>query len=93
MKNKRKTRIGTVISDKMDKTVVVSVDSVTHHRLYKKTIKRSVKYKAHNANNESKAGDIVRIIETRPLSREKRWRVADIIKKGEVVEVKPTEIT
>jgi small subunit ribosomal protein S17 len=77
----------------MDKTVVVSVESVTHHPLYKKTIKRVVKYKVHNANNESKAGDIVRIIETRPLSREKRWRVAGIVKKGEIVEVKPTEIT
>lgn len=93
MNNKRKTRIGTVISDKMDKTVVVAVESITHHSLYKKTIKRAVKYKAHNANNESKTGDIVQIIETRPLSRDKRWRVAGIIKKGEVVEVKPTEIT
>jgi len=93
MKNKRKIRIGTVISDKMDKTVVVSVESVTHHPLYKKTVKRVKKYKAHNANNESKAGDKVRIMETRPLSREKRWRVAEIIKKGEVIEVKPTDIT
>jgi small subunit ribosomal protein S17 len=93
MNNKRKTRIGTVISDKMDQTVVVSVESVTHHPLYKKTMKRVVKYKVHNAKNESKTGDIVKIIETRPLSREKRWRVAGIVKKGEVVEVKPTEIT
>jgi small subunit ribosomal protein S17 len=77
----------------MDKTVVVSVESVTHHPLYKKTLKKVVNYKVHNENNESKAGDIVRIIETRPLSREKRWRVAEIVKKGEVVEVKPTEIT
>jgi small subunit ribosomal protein S17 len=93
MSNKRKVRIGTVVSDKMDKTVVVSVESVTHHRLYKKTLKKVVKYKVHNENNEGKAGDIVRIIETRPLSREKRWRVAEVVKKGEVVEVKPTEIT
>ncbi len=93
MNNKRKTRIGTVISDKMDQTVVVAVKSVTHHPLYKKTMKRVVKYKVHNANNESKTGDIVKIIETRPLSREKRWRVAGIVKKGEVIEVKPTEIT
>lgn len=93
MKNKRKIRVGTVISDKMDQTVVVAVESTTHHPLYKKTMKRVVKYKAHNVNNESKNGDIVRIMETRPLSREKRWRVAEIIKKGEVVEVKPTEIT
>jgi small subunit ribosomal protein S17 len=93
MNNKRKSRIAIVISDKMDQTVVVSVQSTTHHPLYKKTMKRVVKYKAHNINNESKNGDIVRIVETRPLSREKRWRVAEIIKKGEVVEVKPTEIT
>jgi small subunit ribosomal protein S17 len=93
MDNKRKTRIGTVISDKMQDTVVVSVESVTHHRLYKKTMKRVVKYKAHNAKNESKTGDIVKIIETRPLSREKRWRVAEIVKNGEIVEIKPTEIT
>jgi small subunit ribosomal protein S17 len=93
MNNKRKSRIATVISDKMDQTVVVSVQSTTHHPLYKKTMKRVVKYKVHNVNNESKNGDIVRIVETRPLSREKRWRVAEIIKKGEVVEVKPTEIT
>jgi small subunit ribosomal protein S17 len=93
MKNKRKIRIGTVTSDKMDKTVVVAVESTTHHPLYKKTIKKIVKYKAHNNNNESKNGDTVQIIETRPLSREKRWRVAQIIKKGEVIEVKPTEIT
>ncbi len=93
MNNKRKERIGTVISDKMDKTVVVAVETITHHSLYKKTMKKVVKYKAHNAENESKTGDIVRIIETRPLSREKRWRVAGIVKKGETVEVKPTEIT
>ena len=93
MNNKHKVRIGTVISDKMDKTVVVAVESTTHHPLYKKTIKRVAKFKAHNDNNESKTGDTVRIIETRPLSRTKRWRVAGIIKKGEVVEVKPTEIT
>lgn len=93
MENKRKSRIGTVISGKMDKTVVVAVERITHHRLYKKTVKRVAKYKADNKNNESKAGDIVRIEETRPLSSEKRWRVAQIIKKGEVVEIKPTEIT
>ncbi len=93
MNNKRKERTGTVISDKMDQTVVVAVETITHHPLYKKTMKNVTKYKAHNVNNESKTGDIVRIIETRPFSKEKRWRVAGIIKKGEVVEVKPTEIT
>lgn len=93
MNNKRKMRIGTVISDKMDKTVVVAVESTTHHPLYKKTVKRIVKYKAHNINNESKNGDVVRIIETRPLSKDKRWRVAEVIKKSEVVEIKPADIT
>jgi small subunit ribosomal protein S17 len=90
--NKRKVRIGTVISDKMDQTAVVSVERLSHHPLYHKTIKSSVKYKAHNNNNESKTGDQVRIVETRPLSKEKRWRIAQIIKKGEPVEVKPTEV-
>ena len=93
MVTKRKTRIGRVVSNKMDKTVVVAVETTKHHPLYKKTIKRAVKYKAHDANNECGQGDIVRIIETRPLSREKRWRVAEIITKKAVVEVQPGEIT
>lgn len=92
MENKRKTRIGTITSDKMDKTVVVSVETLTHHPLYRKTIKRTVKYKAHNKDNQAKEGDIVRIVETKPLSKDKRWRVAEIVKKGETVEVKPTEV-
>jgi len=77
----------------MDKTVTVAVETLRHHPLYKKTIKRMVKYKAHDESNECGLGDIVRIIETRPLSRHKRWRVAEIITKGEVVEVQPKEIT
>ena len=89
---KRKTRIGRVVSDKMDKTVVVVVEMPKRHPLYKKTIKRVVKYKAHDENNECRQGDIVVIVETRPLSREKRWRVAKIITKGEVAEVEPKEI-
>ena len=93
MVTKRKTRIGRVVSNKMDKTVVVAVETTKHHPLYKKTIKRAVKYKAHDANNECGQGDVVRIIETRPLSREKRWRVAEIITRKEVVEVQPGEIT
>jgi small subunit ribosomal protein S17 len=92
MENNRKTRVGTVVSDKMDQTVVVSVQKLTKHPLYHKTIKRVVKYKVHNKNNESKEGDIVKIVETRPISKEKRWRVSEIIKKGETVEVKPTEV-
>ena len=92
MKAKRKTRIGRVVSNKMDKTVVVAVETTKHHPLYKKTIKRATKYKAHDAKNECGKGDTVRIIETRPLSKEKRWRVAEIITKKAVVEVQPREI-
>jgi len=93
MERKRKTRIGRVVSDKMDKTVVVAVETLRRHPLYKKTIKRAVKYKAHDENNECKLGDMVRIVETRPLSKLKRWRVAEIITKGKVVEIQPREIT
>jgi len=93
MEKKRKTRVGRVVSDKMDKTVVVTVETLRHHPLYKKTIRRAVKYKAHDEKNECRPGDTVRIIETRPLSKEKRWRVAEIITKREVVEVQPEEIT
>mgnify|MGYP001064380716 CR=1 FL=1 len=93
MQGKRKTRFGRVASNRMDKTVVVAVETPKRHPLYKKTIKRVVKYKAHDKNNECKLGDMVRIVETRPLSRQKRWRVAEIITTGEVVEVQPKEIT
>ena len=93
MESKHKTRIGRVVSNKMDKTVVVAVETSRHHPLYKKTIKRTVKYKAHDENNKCGLGDIVRIVETRPLSRHKRWRVAEIITKREVVEIQPKEIS
>ena len=93
MNGKRKVRFGRVVSDKMDKTVVVAVETSRSHPVYKKTIKRVVKYKAHDAKNECRQGDKVRIVETRPLSRQKRWRVAEIVTKGEVVEVQPKEIT
>ena len=93
MERKRKTRIGRVVSNKMDKTVVVTVETTKHHPLYKKTIKKAVKYKAHDTKNECGEGDIVRIIETRPLSKQKQWRVAEIITRKEVVQVKPGEIT
>ena len=92
MEEKRKTRIGRIVSDKMDKTVVVAVETLKRHPLYKKTLKRVVKYKAHDEDNKCRVGDKVRIIETRPLSRQKRWRVAEIITRQEVVEVKPEEI-
>jgi small subunit ribosomal protein S17 len=93
METKRKTRIGRVVSDKMDKTVVVSVETTKHHPLYKRTIKKVKKYKAHDAKNECGEGDMVRIIETRPLSREKRWRVSEIMVKKEALDVKPEDIT
>ena len=93
MEVKHKMRLGHVVSDKMDKTVVVAVETTRRHPLYKKNIKRAVKYKAHDEDNRCRIGDKVRIIETRPLSRDKRWRVAEIITKGQVAEIKPEEIT
>ena len=93
METKRKTRIGRVMSNKMDKTAVVMVETTKHHPLYRKTIKKTVKYKAHDEKNECGEGDIVRIIETRPLSKQKRWRVAEIITKKGLIEVQPGEIT
>ncbi len=92
MEKKRKARVGRVVSNKMNKTVVVTVETLRHHPLYKKTIRRAVKYKVHDEKNECKLGDTVRIIETRPLSKEKRWRVAEIITRREVAEVQPKEI-
>jgi small subunit ribosomal protein S17 len=89
---KQKTRLGLVVSDKMDKTVVVAVETPKRHPLYKKTIRRVVKYKAHDEENKCQRGDKVRIVESRPLSRDKRWRVAEIVSKGEVVEISPEEI-
>lgn len=93
MGGKRKTRMGRVVSNRMDKTVVVAVETPRRHPIYKKVIKRVVKYKAHDENNECGLGDIVRLVETRPLSRQKRWRVAEIVAKGEVVTVEPKEVT
>jgi small subunit ribosomal protein S17 len=93
METKRKIRIGKVVGDKMDKTVIVAVDTPRRHPLYKKTIRRVVKYYAHDEKKQSKVGDIIKIEETRPLSKLKRWRVVEIITKGEVAEIKPEEIT
>ncbi len=92
MRIKRKTRIGYVVSNKMDKTVVVAVETAKRHPLYKKTFKRVTRYKAHDEANKCTPGDRVRMLETRPLSRQKRWRVVEVITKGEVVEVKPQNI-
>ena len=78
----RKTRIGTVVSDKMDKTIVVAVEDSYQHPLYKKTMKRTYKPKAHDENNECGIGDTVEVMETRPLSKDKRWRLLSIIEKA-----------
>jgi len=93
METKRKIRFGKVVSDKMKKTVVVAVDTPRKHPLYKKTIRRIVKYYAHDEEKISKMGDTVKIEETRPLSKLKRWRVVEVVTKGEVAEIKPEEIT
>ena len=89
----RKTRTGRVVSNRMDKTVVVVVVTPKRHPLYKKTIKQITRFKAHDDKNECGIGDVVKIIETRPLSKDKRWRVAEIITRGKEVEVQPRDIT
>jgi len=78
----RKTRVGKVLSDKMDKTIVVAVETRVPHPLYKKIIKRTYKLKAHDESNECGTGDIVRVMETRPLSKQKRWRLIEVIEKA-----------
>jgi small subunit ribosomal protein S17 len=82
-RSKRKTRVGKVISDRMDKTIVVAVESHYKHPLYNKIMKKIKKYKAHDPEGNSKSGDIVRISETRPLSKTKRWRLVEVIRKAE----------
>ena len=81
-RNLRKTRTGKVVSDNMDKTVVVAIEDNVQHPLYKKIVKRTVRLKAHDENNECKVGDRVLVMETRPLSKDKRWRVVEIIEKA-----------
>ena len=81
-RNLRKTRVGPVVSDKMDKTIVVAVKDNVQHPLYKKILKRTVKFKAHDENNECRIGDRVMIMETRPLSKDKNWRLVKIIEKA-----------
>ena len=81
-RNLRKTRVGVVVSDKMDKTIVVAVKDSVQHPLYKKIMKRTVKFKAHDEKNERGVGDRVEIMETRPISADKRWRLVQIIEKA-----------
>ncbi len=82
-RNMRKTRVGKVVSDKMDKTIVVAIETSVKHPLYKKIVKRTYKLKAHDENNECKIGDKVKVMETRPLSKEKRWRLVEIVEKAQ----------
>ena len=81
-RNLRKTRVGKVISDKMDKTIVVAIEDHVKHPLYKKIVKRTYKLKAHDENNECQTGDKVKVMETRPLSKDKRFRVVEIVEKA-----------
>ena len=92
MEKKRKTRLGRVVSNKMNKTVVVTVETRRHHPVYKKTVRRISRYKVHDEKNECQPGDTVRLEETRPLSKEKRWRVVEIVTKAEQIEVRPVEL-
>lgn len=92
MGSQEKLQTGIVVSNKMDKTVVVRIDRSKRHRLYGKTLRVTQRYKAHDEHNECRLGDVVKIAETRPLSREKRWRVVEVVTKGDVAEVAPREI-
>jgi small subunit ribosomal protein S17 len=92
MEKIHKIRTGTVVSDKMDKTVVVLVQSLRRHRLYKKVVKHTSRFKVHDEDNACKIGDVIKIVETRPLSKDKRWRVIEIVRRKEVAEIQPTEI-
>jgi small subunit ribosomal protein S17 len=81
-RGQRKVRLGTVVADKMDKTIIVQVGTSKAHRLYKKTVQQRTKFKVHDEKNECGVGDLVRITETRPISKEKRWRVLEIVEKA-----------
>jgi small subunit ribosomal protein S17 len=89
---RRKVRVGRVVSDTMDKTVVVVVEWRRSHRLYRKSVRRKTRFKAHDENNTCKVGDLIRIAETRPLSATKRWRVTEVLDRAEIAEVQPEEI-
>ena len=81
-RNRRKTKVGIVVSDKMDKTVVVAIEDFVRHSLYGKAVKRTKKLKVHDENNECGIGDKIRIMETRPLSKDKRWRLVEVVEKA-----------
>ena len=90
---RRKTKVGKVIGDKMDKTVVVSVEWRQPHRIYKKNVRKWSSFKVHDQGNVCNVGDTVRIIETRPLSKTKRWKIAEIVQKGDVADLQPGDIS
>lgn len=81
-RNERKSRIGKVVSDKMNKTITVAIEELVQHKLYKKSVKRTIKFLAHDENEEAHVGDRVQIMETRPLSKHKRWRLVSIVEKA-----------
>lgn len=85
-RGQRRVKTGRVVSNKMEKTATVSIESVVQHSLYKKTIRRSKKYKAHDENNQCNIGDLVKIMETRPLSKDKRWRVVEVLEKAKTLQ-------
>ena len=89
---RRKTKIGKIVGNRMNKTVVVSVEWSQPHRGYRKNVRKWSRFKVHDETNESNLGDVVRIIETRPLSKTKRWKIAEILQKGDVAETQPGEI-
>ncbi|WP_025028098.1 30S ribosomal protein S17 [Caldalkalibacillus mannanilyticus] len=84
-RNNRKVQVGKVVSDKMDKTITVSVETYKKHTLYGKRVKYTKKFKAHDENNQAKIGDVVKIMETRPLSKDKRWRLVEIVEEAVVI--------
>jgi small subunit ribosomal protein S17 len=84
-RNERRTQIGKVVSDKMDKTIVVAVETYKKHDLYHKRIKYTKKFKAHDENNQAQIGDVVRIMESRPLSKDKSWRLVEIVEKAVII--------
>ena len=92
MERKHKIRVGRVLSGRMDKTVTVEVQTRRQHPRYKRVVTHRARFKAHDEQNSCAVGDVVRIVETRPLSKMKRWRVTDILSKAETVEIKPQEI-
>ncbi|WP_028552007.1 MULTISPECIES: 30S ribosomal protein S17 [unclassified Paenibacillus] len=84
-RNERKTQVGKVVSNKMDKTIVVAVETYKKHDLYHKRIKYTKKFKAHDENNEAQIGDVVKVMETRPISKDKRWRLIEVVEKAVIV--------